>query len=209
MNSKKQRMTVWTKRRGLVAGVAVAVGLTLAACGSDEADEHDEHPMHEHIDDSTLTAERPEDARPYGKGFEHLSNAPADEVADAALTALGEATSAETDNGSAIDRINGVVTGGLWSKISDDPSLVVPNMTGPAWRAWDSAGGTQTAEVREDSEQHPEDTDTTWTRKYGVNREQVGVTSIYRDSYIIECTKTSGQWRVSDLRLLSTTTAQG
>lgn len=98
--------------------------------------------------------------------------------------------------------MRGVVTPELWTQLRDDPASVVPTMTGPAWRAWDSAGGGVTVTVRQDEEQHPPDTDTTWTRKWVVTRQLAGSTSPLDTTYAVALRKISGQWRVSDLRLL-------
>lgn len=182
-----------------------AVAMIITGCS--HADEPaEDHPLHSYYAEGGGTsAARPEDAMPYGPTYRDLVNHPPADVAIAALTQLGEATSYEVDSGTAIDRLNGVTTPALWGTITAEPSLVVPDMTGPLWRAWDEAGGTQRAEVFQDGEQHPEDTATTWARKFAVTRTLAGQPIQLHDSYVVECEKVSGQWRISGLQLLSTT----
>lgn len=193
------------RKQGFIAAV-LAAALVVTGCSSTD-EPTDDHPMHEHYhgDEGGTTDQRPEDAMPYGEHYRELSNQPPEVVVTTALTRLAEATSAEVDTGTAVDRLNGVTTPALWSTITADPSLVVPTMPGPMWREWDEAGGTQTATVQQDGEQHPPDTDTTWARKFAVTRSPDGQVIELHDSYVVECTNISGQWRISDLRLLSTT----
>lgn len=67
---------------------------------------------------------------PYGLGYEQLAGADAETVARTALEQLCSFTPEELAAETVINRINGVVHPQLWSAISDDPSLVVPIVTG-------------------------------------------------------------------------------
>lgn len=192
----------------VMAGIAL-VAITISGCSSGERDQDvDEAVMHEHYEggEGGTTVEKTEEAMPYGQGYEHLTNKPPEVVAEAALERLGEATSQEVDSGEAVQRLNGVVTGALWSEIRSYPERVVPTATGTMWRDWDEAGGQAKASASMDSEQHPPDTDTSWARKYSLTRKLDGQDYELVDSYIVECTKVQGQWRVSDMQLLSTST---
>lgn len=194
-----------------VKSIAVVVlsAMALASCSSGEQDQAaDETMMHEAYDggEGGTTVEKTEDAMPYGDGYEHLTNKPPEDVAQAALERLGESSSQEVDTGEAIKRLNGVVTPQLWSQISTSPEQVVPTSTGTMWRAWDQAGGHAQATASMDGEQHPPDTETSWARKYSLTRKLDGQDYELVDTYIVECTKVQGQWRVSDMQLLSTST---
>lgn len=185
------------RRRGLVA--ATILTLTLTACGGGEdQDSIDNHDGHSPMGPATA-----EIIMPYGEGFEHLQNQPPEAVAETALLRLGHATPDQVeDKDAAVQLLRGVVTPELWSQLKDDPTTVVPFMTGPAWRAWDSAGGGAHVTVRQDNEQHPPDSEGTWSRKFLVTRQLDGASKPLETTYIVGMRKISGQWRVSDLRLL-------
>ena len=140
---------------------------------------------------------------PYGAGFEHLQDQPPEAVAETALLRLGHATPDQVeDQAAAVELLRGIVTPELWRRLTADPSEVVPFMAGPAWRSWDSAGGAVQVTVRQDDEQHPPDTATSWARKFLVTRQLAGSPTPLDTTYIVGLKKLSGQWRVDDLRLL-------
>lgn len=185
------------RRRSMAAATILALALT-AACGTDDPPGHDNHAGH--VPKGPETAEV---IMPYGAGFEHLQNQPADAVAETALLRLAHATPDQVeDQDAAVQLLRGVVTPDLWRRLSADPATVVPFMTGPAWRSWDSAGGGVHATVREDNEQHPPDTADSWSRKFSVTRQLDGSTTPIEDTYVVGLRQISGQWRVEDLRLL-------
>lgn len=185
-----------SRRRGATAAIILALALT-SACGTDEHDEHDNHAGQPPQGPATV-----EVTMPYGEGFEHLQDQPPEAVAETALLRLAHANPAEVeDRDAAVQLLRGVVTPELWGRLTDDPESVVPLMTGPAWRAWDSAGGGVQATVQQDTEQHPPDTPQAWARKFSVTRQPAGSAPL-RHTYIVGLKKVSGQWRVDDLRLL-------
>lgn len=188
------------RRFGTAAASLLAAVLVLSSCaGQDDdgyVDNHDGHSPH--------GPETAEIIMPYGEDFEHLQNQPPEVVAEAALLRLAQATPDQVeDQDAAAATLRGVVTPELWSRLRANPESVVPIMTGPAWRAWDSAGGGVEATVRQDNEQHPPDTATTWTRKFVVTRQLDGSTTPIDTTYAVELRKLSGQWRVSALLLLA------
>jgi hypothetical protein len=184
------------RRRGVAAALVLALALT-TACARDDTAEHDNHAGQPPQGPATA-----EVIMPYGAGFEHLQNQPPEAVAETALLRLAHATPAQIeDPAAAVQLLRGVVTPELWRRLIADPAAVVPFMTGPAWRAWDSAGGGVQATVRQDTEQHPPDTADTWARKFTVTRQLAGDASL-KTTYIVGLRQLSGQWRVDDLRLL-------
>lgn len=184
-------------RRGIIA--ATILTLTLTACGGGE----DEGYIDNHDGRSPMGPATAEIIMPYGAGFEHLQNQPPEAVAESALLRLAHATPDQVeDKAAAVQLLRGVVTPELWSQLKADPAAVVPSMTGPAWRSWDSAGGGVYVVVSQDNEQHPPDTADTWTRKFLVTRQLDGSSTPLETTYGVGLRKISGQWRVSDLRLL-------
>lgn len=185
------------RRRGVAAAMVLALALT-AACGNDEPAEHDNHAGQSPKGPATA-----EVIMPYGEGFEHLQNQPPEAVAETALLRLAHATPAQIeDQDAAVQLLRGVVTPELWRRLTTDPAAVVPFMTGPAWRAWDSTGGGVHVTVKQDDEQHPPDTTESWARKFSVTRKLDGSETPVKDTYIVGLRQISGQWRVDDLRLL-------
>lgn len=189
-----------TRRTGpRVASLLVAAAIALtAACSTEEHQDQDNHDGH-----SPMGPETAEVIMPYGDGFEHLQNQPPEAVAETTLLRLAHATPDQIeDQAAAVERLRGVVTPALWRRLAADPAAVVPFMPGPAWRAWDSAGGGVQVAVAQDAEQHPPDTDSTWARKFTVTRQLDGSPTPIADTYIVGLRLLSGQWRVDDLRLL-------
>lgn len=186
------------RRRTVAAATILTLALT-AACGTtDDQDGHDNHAGNPPTGPTTA-----EVIMPYGAGFEHLQDQPPEAVAETALLRLGHATPDQVeDQAAAVELLRGVVTPELWRRLTADPSEVVPFMAGPAWRSWDSAGGAVQVTVRQDDEQHPPDTATSWARKFLVTRQLAGSPTPLDTTYIVGLKKLSGQWRVDDLRLL-------
>lgn len=193
--------------RRLSAGlVVVAVSVGLAACGGGDSDEH---AGHEHLDHFTeepgYTVTNPDDAVPYPERLRYLEGQSAEQVSTEALRLLTEFTSTAYDKGTVVDPLNGLTTTPLWGELTADPTSHVMTLTGPTWRAWDQAGGPQRVDISVVNEQHPEDTDTSWTRKFSVVHHLDGISRPITDTYIVGVEKTAGKWFVDDLRLLSTT----
>lgn len=185
------------RKRGVAAALVLALALT-TACARDDTAEHDNHAGQPPQGPATA-----EVIMPYGAGFEHLQNQPPEAVAETALLRLAHATPDQVeDQDAAVQLLRGVVTPGLWRRLTADPASVVPFMTGPAWRSWDAAGGGVHVTVRQDNEQHPPDTADSWSRKFSVTRHLDGSTTPIEDTYVVGLRQISGQWRVEDLRLL-------
>jgi len=141
---------------------------------------------------------------PYGPGYEHLAGADAETVARTALEKLCSFTPEELDADAVVDRINGVVHPPLWSEISSDPSLVVPIVPGRMAGDWELSGGETKATVLVSAEQHPPDTDNSWSRKMNGVREWSGFEQPFWDLYLVTVTKREDSWRLDQLKLLST-----
>lgn len=185
----------------LLALLSVLV-LSGCSCSAPMDHNHGDLPLGE----SQPSGERSDNKYPYGPGFEDLAGANPETVATKALTQLCSFTPEDYDNQKVIHRINGVVHPDLWSRISHDPDLVVPIVTGPLERQWISAGGTTKVNVVISGEQHPADSDVMWSRKMECDRLWSGFTKEFRDLYLVVVSKHEGQWRLQQLELLETTT---
>lgn len=178
----------------------------LTSCShTQEENHHHDHPLD---GGGGYTVTKPEDAMPYGENYKDLANKPPQQVAEKALKNLAEAGPQELDDGSAYKRLRGVLTPQLGISIDEGRTHALPFVAGPEWRSWSLKGGKATAQIHQSPEQHPPDTDTTWTRKYTVLRTLEGINSRYVDTYIVACEKISGQWRLSDIRILDTAPAE-
>lgn len=186
-----------SSRRIVAAATILALSLVMG-CGTADTDETDNHAGQSPHGPATA-----EIIMPYGEGFEHLQDQPPEAVAETALLRLAHANPEQVeDQAAAVQRLRGVVTPELWRRLTADPATVVPFMTGPAWRSWDSAGGGIHVTVHQDNEQHPPDTADAWARKFAVTKRLAGSTAPLKETYIVGLRKISGQWRVEDLRLL-------
>ena len=186
----------------IATGLLIAATIMLTSCShTQEENHHRDHPLD---GGGGYTVTKPEDAMPYGENYKDLANKPPQQVAEKALTNLAEAGPQELDDGSAYQRLRGVLTPELGISIETGRTQALPHFRGPEWRDWHTKGGKVVVMLEKSGEEHPPDTDTTWTRKYSVYQKLVGINSYYVHTYIVACTKISGQWRLSDIRILDT-----
>ena len=186
----------------IATGLLIAATIMLTSCShTQEENHHHDHPLD---GGGGYTVTKPEDAMPYGENYKDLANKPPQQVAEKALTNLAEAGPQELDDGSAYQRLRGVLTPELGISIETGRTQALPHFRGPEWRDWHTKGGKVVVMLEKSGEEHPPDIDTTWTRKYSVYQKLVGINSYYVHTYIVACTKISGQWRLSDIRILDT-----
>lgn len=134
------------------------------------------------------------------------TTAPDQESADGmARQALEQLCSFEPQDlaaGTVINRIRDFVHPELWSAISADPSLVVPEVSTETREQWERHGGTTAVAVSVSGEQHPPDTAHSWNRKMDCTRFWPGFSEPFVDVYVVTATEEDGVWKIQRLWLI-------
>ena len=119
----------------------------------------------------------------------NLAGADAKTVAETALKRFCSFTPKDLEDEKVVERLNGVVHPPLWDQITDDPDIVVPIVPGRTAGQWESTGGKTKVEIRISGEQHPADTDDSWSRKMICVRNWSGFSKPFKDLYLVVVTK--------------------
>lgn len=194
--------------------VLTGVAVSLTSCSHRESpppaateEHHEGDPMEHNVGTKPMGAPPASDERkdwryPYGEAYRDLAGADAKTVAETALKRFCSFTPKDLEDEKVVERLNGVVHPPLWDQITDDPDTVVPIVPGRTAGQWESTGGKTKVEIIISGEQHPADTDDSWSRKMICVRNWSGFSKPFKDLYLVVVTKKEDSWRLSRLELV-------
>lgn len=185
----------------VLIGVVGVAGCTTTPSNSD-SDQVETSEQHlDHYDEEPgYTVTNPDDAYPYAEKFNYLKTADAHTVGSSVMEELFTFTPGEYSKNTAFKRIEGISTSKLNRYLdSKEPADMLGVVSGPMWRSWYDNGGGVDIVVEESNEQHPPDTETSYARKYVINRRLQGENYLISTVVAATFVKEHGKWWADEM----------